>query len=140
MGLVTLIAASDFTMITWIIMGVFALADLYMGYLALRLQANINKDEQRVLHHEFDICWFISAKLPQLGFIGTVIGLAHLLQTSTMGITAADSALVTNLMHSIGSTSGTALYPTLIGLIASLLIQLHLFILTFIYRAKGYVE
>ena len=146
-GLIGMIVISDFTQITWAIMAIFALANVYLGWIAYRLQSDLDDmgfveavSVQKSLYQEFDIFWFLSAKLPQLGFIGTVIGLAHLLQTSTMGITAADSSLVATLMHSIGSTSGTALYPTLMGLIASLLIQLHLFILTYIFKRRGYVS
>lgn len=139
-GVAHIVFGTDFTYISWGLFAIGIATSLFIGLLAWRIQVRSNWLYYNELDPLVDIGWFVSSILPQIGFIGTVIGIAYMFQTQITGVTITDIAAVSKLMASIGEKTGTALYPTLVGLAASIFIKVQLFVLQFSIEGLGHEE
>jgi hypothetical protein len=130
-GLVSKIWASDVTMITSIIAGIFLFVNIFS---ISRLSLQVADDDYVLRNHKtlldkFESIWFISEQLMALGMLGTVIGLIHMLANSFVG-TAGDAAMQT-LLSNMWASMGLALYTNAVGLIASIVLKVQVYILSY---------
>lgn len=144
-GIFNLLLASDFTRISIGLFIVFVFLNVILGLKAYKLQSFINSEnypdpvETANFYDGFDLWNYVVAIFPYVGFIGTVIGLANLMQTSTTGVDL-DADAIKVLMQHVGQNSGAALYPTLIGGMGHLIIRTHVKILTHTFMKQRYAS
>jgi small-conductance mechanosensitive channel len=110
MGVFHMIAASDPTMISFMIFSIHVLSILSIGYLTLRERKGNNS-----------VLWFISEAQLGLGMIGTLVGFVIMFSTVFVGINTPEE--IATALGLIASGVGTALWTTLSGLVSSLLIK-----------------
>lgn len=120
LGIFEKILLADHTYLTFVIITIHIVANIYIGYLFNQKAKNKKPDTS--------IAWFISEATLTLGMIGTVIGLI-LMIGSSFTLIAADPQALKNIIGSIASGIGTALWTTLFGLIASACLKVQLVVL-----------
>jgi flagellar motor component MotA len=79
-----------------------------------------------VEHKEIDVGWFIAESCLALGMVGTVTGFLYMLGTAFENIDIEEARTLQNALSSMAKGMSTALYTTLTGLIASLIIKVQL--------------
>lgn len=126
-GIVEKIWATDVTMITSIITAIFVGTNLFLGYLALKVSDPlfVITNRSRILNR-LDSAWFTSEQLMALGMLGTVIGLIHMLAANFVG--AGGDANMQVLLGDMWKAMGLALYTNAVGLIASIVLKVQVFI------------
>jgi hypothetical protein len=130
LGFVHIIASTDITGLSTIILALYAFINLYIGYLSWLVERTPDMDQgdKRILEKNMQLPFWLHYALPVLGFTGTVIGLMVLFNTN-LNTNVTDLNAVTDLLKSFGHSAGAAIGPTLIGLIASLILSFHIFLL-----------
>jgi hypothetical protein len=107
----------DKTKISFLIMVLYLLGTLYVGARIYRKESGAQID-----HTKTNGIWFVAEQFLSLGLIGTVIGFIIML-TSIFSVDLSDtgnySLLITNMLVGMG----TALWTTLTGLIASMMLK-----------------
>lgn len=118
-GMFHLMWAADFSKISFVIFGAHLAITLWLGV----------KTHGKVKGFEFreDTGWFLAESMLTLGMIGTVVGFIYMIETtigSLSGTVTVEAlrSLISGLAYGIG----TALWTTLIGLIASLCLKVQL--------------
>ncbi len=76
--------------------------------------------------HQLDVGWFIAESCLALGMVGTVTGFLYMLGTTFENIDVSNSQTLQDALASMARGMSTALYTTLTGLIASLIIKIQL--------------
>jgi hypothetical protein len=109
-GIFHLLAVSDPTMISFIILGIHTITMISIGFLTYLNRVGSNS-----------VLWYISEAQLGLGMIGTLIGFVLMFSTVFVGIATPDDIAIA--LGLIASGVGTALWTTLTGLISSLLIK-----------------
>jgi len=107
--------AADITKISWIIIGLFFLLNIRLGY-----QLHTNRETGK----NFD--WLMSETMISLGMVGTVVGFIYMLSTVFTDINLDDIRSVQDSLGVMATGMGTALWTTLIGLICSILFKTQL--------------
>ena len=106
---------ADITKLSWIIIGLFFLLNIRLGY---QLHTN------RKTGNNFD--WLMSETMISLGMVGTVVGFIYMLSTVFLDINLDDIRSVQDSLGVMATGMGTALWTTLIGLICSILYKTEL--------------
>ena len=106
---------ADITKLSWIIIGLFFLLNIRLGY---QLHTN------RKTGNNFD--WLMSETMISLGMVGTVVGFIYMLSTIFTDINLDDIRSVQDSLGIMATGMGTALWTTLIGLICSILYKTQL--------------
>lgn len=111
------IYVNDWSRITFIIMAVGLYSTIHTGYFAYK------QNETGIEYNHFwaDICI-------TLGFLGTVIGMIDMMSAFTT-LNLQDQAANERLAKTIGTGMATALYTTLAGLAAYVILKLQCFLL-----------
>ena len=142
-GYIILVFHSDFTRIAALLFCAFVILNVSLGMKAHQLQQFIighpSTDETVDWYDGLDLWYFVMKVFPYLGFMGTVIGLSNLMQTSTAGLDVTPEA-IHQLMKHVGENSGAALYPTLVGGFGYLLIMTHVKSLTHSFMRNRYAS
>lgn len=126
-GLVHTVWVSDPTKITSIIVAVFTVTNLVLGWLAFKASDPFFVSTRRkTLEKITDYCWFISEQLMALGMLGTVIGLIHMLQNNAIS-NLHDMKNVQSMLGSMWSAMGLALYTNAVGLTFSIILKLQVY-------------
>ena len=79
-----------------------------------------------VIDDKIDVGWFIAESCLALGMVGTVTGFLYMLGTAFENIDITDTTTLQDALASMAKGMSTALYTTLTGLIASLIIKVQL--------------
>ena len=79
-----------------------------------------------VIDDKIDVGWFIAESCLALGMVGTVTGFLYMLGTAFENIDITDATTLQDALASMAKGMSTALYTTLTGLIASLIIKVQL--------------
>ena len=106
---------ADITKLSWIIIGLFFLLNIRLGF---QLHTN------RRTGNNFD--WLMSETMISLGMVGTVVGFIYMLSTIFTDINLDDIRSVQDSLGIMATGMGTALWTTLIGLICSILYKTEL--------------
>ena len=142
-GAFTEILNEDWTFISPTIFCLFVFVSLWCGIKTFLLSYSASKsvntiggsgniDPNKLMDVEVqeDIGWFAAEAFQVLGFIGTICGMIYALK-GFVGVDLADINAVQSLVSNLVSGVSVAFYTTLTGLIASLLLKMQYFNLSY---------
>ena len=112
---------SDQTKISFLILTVFIIASVTVGYLSYKKFNNFNKLSNYV--------WFSSETMVTLGLIGTVAGFLLMLSSAFDNLDVKNVENVQEVITDMSLGMSTALCTTLVGLVCSVLTKIQMVIL-----------
>ena len=111
---------ADVTKLSFLIIIIFIFTSVWIGRKTYDLEIT------SVVDDKIDVGWFIAESCLALGMIGTVTGFLYMLGTAFENIDITDATTLQDALASMAKGMSTALYTTLTGLIASLIIKIQL--------------
>jgi len=111
---------ADVTKLSFLIIIIFTFTSVWIGRKTYDLEAT------SVIDDKIDVGWFIAESCLALGMVGTVTGFLYMLGTAFENIDISDATTLQDALASMAKGMSTALYTTLTGLIASLIIKVQL--------------
>ena len=111
---------ADVTKLSFLIIIIFVFTSVWIGRKTYDLEAN------SVIDDKIDVGWFIAETCLALGMVGTVTGFLYMLGTAFENIDITNATTLQDALASMAKGMSTALYTTLTGLIASLIIKVQL--------------
>ena len=111
---------ADVTKLSFLIIIIFMFTSVWIGRKTYDLETT------SVIDDKIDVGWFIAESCLALGMIGTVTGFLYMLGTAFENIDITDATTLQDALASMAKGMSTALYTTLTGLIASLIIKVQL--------------
>ena len=131
-GLISYIIQADFTGIAAFLMLIMVYCNLSLGWMAHRLQQMIFDESVDLnFYAKYDTIGLFMFVSPTLGLLGTVIGLSRLMKDAA----TVDIDTIVALM---GTGTGSALFPTAIGLFSVIVLTVQKFLQTHSYRVNGF--
>ena len=124
-GVIQTIVSTDVTYITSIIAAVFVICNLSLGYYSYKLSDPWYSRER--LSKLLDMNWFMSEQMMALGMLGTVIGLIHMLATNFV----TDTSAMQGMLSEMWKAMGLALYTNAVGIVASIILKLQVYFLSY---------
>ena len=112
----SLLYHADITKLSFLIIIIFIFTSIWIGR-----KTYIDDPE-----YQIDVGWFIAESCLALGMVGTVTGFLYMLGTAFENIDITDATTLQDALASMAKGMSTALYTTLTGLIASLIIKIQL--------------
>ena len=116
----TLLYYADVTKLSFLIIIIFIFTSVWIGRKTYDLEITSVTDDK------IDVGWFIAESCLALGMVGTVTGFLYMLGTAFENIDISDATTLQDALASMAKGMSTALYTTLTGLIASLIIKVQL--------------
>ena len=116
----TLLYYADVTKLSFLIIIIFMFTSVWIGRKTYDLEITSVTDDK------IDVGWFIAESCLALGMVGTVTGFLYMLGTAFENIDITDATTLQDALASMAKGMSTALYTTLTGLIASLIIKVQL--------------
>ena len=116
----TLLYYADVTKLSFLIIIIFIFTSVWIGRKTYDLEITSVTDDK------IDVGWFIAESCLALGMVGTVTGFLYMLGTAFENIDITDATTLQDALASMAKGMSTALYTTLTGLIASLIIKVQL--------------
>ena len=113
---------ADMTKISFVIIGVFLISSLSIGFISLK---STNWDH---IDRLTNYVWFGSEIMVTLGMIGTVAGFLIMLNTAFTGLDVNDIKNVQDAISDMAIGMSTALVTTLVGLVCSTIIKIQMII------------
>ena len=111
---------ADVTKLSFLIIIIFVFTSVWIGRKTYDLETT------SVIDDKIDVGWFIAESCLALGMVGTVTGFLYMLGTAFENIDITDATTLQDALASMAKGMSTALYTTLTGLIASLIIKVQL--------------
>jgi len=111
---------ADVTKLSFLIIIIFIFTSVWIGRKTYDLEITSVTDDK------IDVGWFIAESCLALGMVGTVTGFLYMLGTAFENIDITDATTLQDALASMAKGMSTALYTTLTGLIASLIIKVQL--------------
>jgi len=111
---------ADVTKLSFLIIIIFMFTSVWIGRKTYDLEAT------SVIDDKIDVGWFIAESCLALGMVGTVTGFLYMLGTAFENIDITNAQTLQDALASMAKGMSTALYTTLTGLIASLIIKVQL--------------
>ena len=111
---------ADVTKLSFLIIVIFVFTSVWIGRKTYDLETT------SVIDDKIDVGWFIAESCLALGMVGTVTGFLYMLGTAFENIDITDATTLQDALASMAKGMSTALYTTLTGLIASLIIKVQL--------------
>ena len=111
---------ADVTKLSFLIIIIFMFTSVWIGRKTYDLETT------SVIDDEIDVGWFIAESCLALGMVGTVTGFLYMLGTAFENIDITNAQTLQDALASMAKGMSTALYTTLTGLIASLIIKVQL--------------
>ena len=111
---------ADVTKLSFLIIIIFMFTSVWIGRKTYDLEITSVTDDK------IDVGWFIAESCLALGMVGTVTGFLYMLGTAFENIDITDATTLQDALASMAKGMSTALYTTLTGLIASLIIKVQL--------------
>ena len=111
---------ADVTKLSFLIIIIFIFTSVWIGRKTYELEITSIVDDK------IDVGWFIAESCLALGMVGTVTGFLYMLGTAFENIDITDATTLQDALASMAKGMSTALYTTLTGLIASLIIKVQL--------------
>jgi hypothetical protein len=125
----------DATTISFIILALWAGCSLWCGFATWQVSRGISKGEikpstlEKIKYAE-DTGWFISDQVLNLGMIGTVAGFIIMLMGGFADVDTSNPESIRVMLSKLSGGMSTALFTTLAGLIACILLKVQYFNLT----------
>jgi len=116
----SLLYHADVTKLSFLIIIIFMFTSIWIGRKTYDLETT------SVIDDKIDVGWFIAESCLALGMVGTVTGFLYMLGTAFENIDITDATTLQDALASMAKGMSTALYTTLTGLIASLIIKVQL--------------
>jgi len=116
----SLLYHADVTKLSFLIIIIFMFTSVWIGRKTYDLETT------SVIDDKIDVGWFIAESCLALGMVGTVTGFLYMLGTAFENIDITDATTLQDALASMAKGMSTALYTTLAGLIASLIIKVQL--------------
>ena len=116
----SLLYYADVTKLSFLIIVIFMFTSIWIGRKTYDLETT------SVIDDKIDVGWFIAESCLALGMVGTVTGFLYMLGTAFENIDITDATTLQDALASMAKGMSTALYTTLAGLIASLIIKVQL--------------
>jgi hypothetical protein len=117
-GYIDYVLANDVTRLSVVILGLFLSASAWVGVLAVK-----GKQPTKML-------WFIAGACTKLGLLGTVGGLMIMMSANFSDIGNPDVNVIEGVITAMISGMGTAMLTTLIGIMAAMLLEMQLVLLS----------
>ena len=111
---------ADVTKLSFLIIIIFVFTSVWIGRKTYDLETT------SVIDDKIDVGWFIAESCLALGMVGTVTGFLYMLGTAFENIDITNATTLQDALASMAKGMSTALYTTLTGLIASLIIKVQL--------------
>ena len=111
---------ADVTKLSFLIIIIFIFTSVWIGRKTYDLEKNSTPDKT------IDVGWFVAETCLALGLVGTVTGFLFMLGTAFKNIDISNVQTLQDALASMALGMSTALYTTLTGLIASLIIKIQL--------------
>ena len=111
---------ADVTKLSFLIIIIFMFTSVWIG------KKTFNLEKTSVTDENISVGWFIAESCLALGMVGTVTGFLYMLGTAFENIDVSNSLTLQDALASMAKGMSTALYTTLTGLIASLIIKVQL--------------
>ena len=116
----SLLYYADVTKLSFLIIIIFMFTSIWIGRKTYDLETT------SVVDDTIDVGWFVAESCLALGMVGTVTGFLYMLGTAFENIDVTNATTLQDALASMARGMSTALYTTLTGLIASLVIKLQL--------------
>lgn len=116
---------SDVTYISWLILIVFAIGSLNIGWRVVDARR-----KERAWESKFPLTNYLIGTCTSLGLLGTIIGLIIMITGAFSSLDIADHASVKQSLLAMSSGIGTALVTTLVGLVCAILLKFQLAVVT----------
>ena len=116
----SLLYYADVTKLSFLIIVIFMFTSIWIGRKTYDLETT------SVIDDKIDVGWFIAESCLALGMVGTVTGFLYMLGTTFENIDVSNTQTLQDALASMARGMSTALYTTLTGLIASLIIKIQL--------------
>lgn len=123
-GVVQDIFETDISRLSSVIMVLYIIGTALTGFSSYRVGTHHTLTHNT--EHRLYIGWFISEAMMVLGLAGTVIGFIVLFNGNFEGVSFDDPETIKEIIIAIASGMGVALYTTLVGIFASLLLKMQL--------------
>ena len=116
----SLLYDADVTKLSFLIIIIFIFTSIWIGKKTFTLEKTSVTDDN------INVGWFIAESCLALGMVGTVTGFLYMLGTAFENIDISNTVTLQDALASMARGMSTALYTTLTGLIASLIIKVQL--------------
>ena len=116
----SLLYNADVTKLSFLIIIIFMFTSIWIG------RKTYDLDTTSVVDDTIDVGWFVAESCLALGMVGTVTGFLYMLGTAFENIDITNATTLQDALASMARGMSTALYTTLTGLIASLIIKIQL--------------
>ena len=116
----SLLYYADVTKLSFLIIVIFMFTSIWIGRKTYDLETTSVTDDT------IDVGWFVAESCLALGMVGTVTGFLYMLGTAFENIDITNATTLQDALASMARGMSTALYTTLTGLIASLVIKIQL--------------
>ena len=116
----SLLYNADVTKLSFLIIVIFMFTSIWIGRKTYDLETT------SVIDDTIDVGWFVAESCLALGMVGTVTGFLYMLGTAFENIDITNATTLQDALASMARGMSTALYTTLTGLIASLVIKIQL--------------
>jgi len=116
----SLLYYADVTKLSFLIIIIFMFTSIWIGRKTYDLETT------SVVDDTVDVGWFVAESCLALGMVGTVTGFLYMLGTAFENIDVTNATTLQDALASMARGMSTALYTTLTGLIASLIIKVQL--------------
>jgi len=116
----TLLYHADVTKLSFLIILIFLFTSVWIGRKTYDLEETSKFDDN------LNVGWFIAETCLALGMVGTVTGFLYMLGTAFENIDISNSQTLQDALSNMAVGMSTALYTTLTGLIASIIIKVQL--------------
>ena len=116
----SLLYYADVTKLSFLIIIIFMFTSIWIGRKTFDLETT------SVVDDTIDVGWFVAESCLALGMVGTVTGFLYMLGTAFENIDITNAQTLQDALASMAKGMSTALYTTLTGLIASLIIKVQL--------------
>lgn len=125
---------ADFTKLSFLIIGIYTVMTVYLGFLKIKCMNPYYDRKENHLDLKLENCWFTADAMIALGMIGTVVGFIIMMGPAFESINLQDVDSTSEVIAGMAYGMSTALTTTLVGLICSLLSKVQL--MNFEYGAK----
>ena len=116
----SLLYNADVTKLSFLIIIIFIVTSIWIG------KKTFNLERTSVTDDNINVGWFVAESCLALGMVGTVTGFLYMLGTAFENIDVTNAITLQEALASMAHGMSTALYTTLTGLIASLIIKVQL--------------
>ncbi len=121
---------ADVTKLSFLIIIIFIFTSIWIGKKTFNLEKTsvgfVSPRSRHKMSDNINVGWFVAETCLALGMVGTVTGFLYMLGTAFENIDISNVITLQDALASMARGMSTALYTTLTGLIASLIIKVQL--------------